>query len=108
MEGSAHLIVCKQRGFTRRRFRNIEMVCNDRLGTEQIALLHVRVHPCAAPFRWPRIIVPKEQRQRFAVAIVNLEYAHIRLINGNVMALLKGQTVFLVRCEKYSVENDVI
>ena len=90
MERSAHLIVCEQRRFARRRFRNIEMVCNDRLGSKQIALLHVRVHPCAAPFRWPRIIVAQKQRQRFAVAIVNFEYAHIRLINGNIMTLLEG------------------
>ena len=36
------------------------------------------------------LIVGEKQRQRFAVAIVNLEYAHVRLINGNIMTLLKG------------------
>src|SRR4030095_11088044 len=108
MESSAHLIVGEQRWFPGRRLRNIEMVCNDRLGREQIALLHIRVHPCAAAFRWTRVIVAEEQRQRFAVAIVNFEYAHVRLINGNVMTLLEGETVKFSGGEEYTVENHVI
>src|SRR5882762_4126171 len=108
MESSAHLIVREQRWFARRRLRNIEMIGNDRLGPEQIALLHVRVHPCAAAFRWTRVIVAKEQRQRLAIAIVDFEYAHVRLINGNVMPLLEGETVKFSGGEEYTVENDVI
>src|SRR4030095_5327901 len=108
MESSANLSVRQQSWFAGRRLRNIEMIGNDRFGPEQIALLHVRVHPCAAAFRWARVIVAEEQGQRFAVAIVNFEYAHVRLINGNVMTLLEGETVKFPGGEEYTVENDVI
>src|SRR5207244_2089549 len=108
MKSGAHLIVREQRWFARRWLRNIEMVGNDRLRPEQIALLHIRVHPCAAAFRWARIIVAEEQRERFAVAVVNFEYAHVRLINGNVMTLLEGETIKFSGGEEDTVENDVI
>src|SRR6266403_6024219 len=84
------------------------MIGNDRLGCEQIALLHVCGHPRTAAFRWTSVVVAEEQRQRFAVAIVNFEYAHVRLINGNVMTLLEGETVKFSSGEEYTVENDVI
>src|ERR1700752_4344758 len=84
------------------------MIGYDWLGPEQIALLPVRVHPCPAAFRWARVIVAEEQCQRFTVAIVNFEHAHVRLINGNVMTLFKREAIEFSGGEKYAIENDVI
>src|SRR6266403_3834001 len=84
------------------------MIGNDRLGCEQIALLHVCGHPRTAAFRWTSVVVAEEQRQWFAVAIINFEYAHVRLINGNVMTLLEGKTVKFSGGKKYAVEDHVI
>src|SRR5437762_53121 len=101
-------LVREQGWLAGRRLWYVEMIGNDRLGREQIALLHVCVHPRTAALRWTSVVVAEEQRQRFAVAIVNFEYAHVRLINGNVMPLLEGETVKFPGGEKYAVEDDVI
>src|SRR5207248_5163518 len=47
MKCRADLIVRQQRRLARRRFWDVEMIRYHRSGTEQIALLHIGIHPRA-------------------------------------------------------------
>ena len=71
-------------------------------------LVDVFVHPGAAAFRGPRVVVSEKNRQRFAVLVENVEDADVRLINRQVVAFLKGDAVELGRGIKDAVEQDVV
>src|SRR5947207_14972892 len=49
---SPDFVVSEQSRFARRRFRDVEMIRDHRLGCEQTGLLNISVHTDAAAFWW--------------------------------------------------------
>ena len=71
-------------------------VVNHRQRAQQLGLADQVVHPRAAVLVVALEVVAVPQRQRLAVRVEHLEHAHVRLVHGNVVALLEGDAVKLV------------
>ena len=99
MKRSAHFIMSQQGRFTCRRFRDVQMIGNDRFGCEQVALLNVGIHPRASTLGRPCIIIGEKQCERFAVGIVNFKHAHIGLVHREIVSFLEGEAVEFPRGE---------
>ena len=103
-----HFILSEQCWFAGRRFRNVEVIRDNRLRPEQIVLRDISIHPRAPALGRPRVVVADENRQRFSIAIVNFPDAHVWLIQRQVVPLFEREPVFLVRGEKHAVDDDMI
>ncbi len=72
------------------------------------ALADVCVHPGAAALRGPRVVVGEKDRERLAVLVEDIEDAHIRLIDRQIVPFLEGDSVKPGRGVKDAVDQDVI
>ena len=74
----------------------------------QPRLRDVAVHPRAALLVVAREVVGDEQRERLAVGIDDLEHAHVRLVHRQILALLEGEAVELVRGVEHAVLHHAV
>ena len=97
-----------QRRLARRGLLEVGHVVDHRQRAQQLGLVHQNVHPRAAVLVVALEVVAIEQRQRLAVGVEDLEDAHVRLIDGKVVALLEGEAVELVRGVEDAVLEHVV
>ncbi len=97
MEHRRHIGKADQRRLARRRLLEVRHVENHRPRAQQLRLRHKAVHPRAARFVVTLEVVAIPQCQRLAVRLEHLEHAHVRVVHRDVLALLEGDPVQLVR-----------
>src|SRR4029079_4889099 len=62
----------------------------------------------AAALRGSRVIIADENRERFTIPIKHFPDSHVWLIQRQIVPFLEREPVFLVRGEKYAVDDDMI
>ena len=108
VEHRADLVQGQQGGFARCRLGDVLMVADDRLASEQEGLADVSVHPSAPAFGGPGVQVRQEKGERLAVGVADLEDADIRVVRGQVVPFLEGQSVEPARGVEDAVAQDAV
>src|SRR6185437_8478956 len=97
VEHAGYIVRAEESGLARRGFGEVGNVIDDWKSAEQLGTLNKAIHPCAAVLVVAFEVIAVPQRQRFAVGVRYLEYAHIRVVHGNVVPFLKREAIELVR-----------
>ena len=92
VEQRAGIVDAQKRWLAGRALHEIQHIDDDRfhLAVEPL-LIAVARHPCAGAFRRPPEIVAHEQPHGAPVTPERLPHTHLRVINGEVGALLEGE-----------------
>ena len=89
-------------------FGEVSDVEDGRLRADEARLIDEAVHPRAAALVRTREVVAVVERHRFAVGVEDLEHAHVRLIDRDVVALLEREPVELIGGVEDAVLQDVV
>ena len=92
-----------ERGLARGGLGEVGVVRDGRLPAEQPALVDEAVAPRAAALRRPQEEIAVVQGERAAVGVEDLPDADVRMVDGDVLALLEGDAVHLVGGEEDAV-----
>ena len=102
------VVEADERRLTGRRLRQVADVVDDRPCAEQLRLTDEVRHPGAAVLVVALEVVAIKERERLAVGVDHIEYAHVGLIDRDVLALLEGDAVELVRRIEHAVLEHVV
>ena len=108
VEHRCHLVPSEQRGLTLWRLGTVTHIEDDRQLLSLAALLLEAVHPRSTTLRRATEIVAIEESLLLTVLVDDFEDLHIRMVRGDVGALLKGQTVDTVGGIEHTVEQDAV
>ncbi len=108
VEGRLHLVVGQQRRFAGGRLGNVEVVGHHRVGAQQLRLRHISVHPGAALLVAAGVHVGDEDGQLLAVGVEHVEHAHVRVVHGQVLALLERQAVQLSGRVEHALGHHIV
>ena len=103
-----HIVKAEQRRLPRRGLLEVGHVVDHRQRAQQLRLAHQRIHPRSAVLVVALEVVAIPQRQRLSIRIENLKHAHVRLLHRNVVPLLEGEPVELVRRIEHAVLEHVV
>ena len=104
VEHGRHIVKAYQSRLAVGRLCKIADIVDNRLGTQQFRLPYHIFHPGAAVLIVAFEIITVEQANSGTIFIEQFKYAHVFLINRNVLALFKGNTIQL----RSGIENTVL
>ena len=107
VEHRGHVVPGRQRGLAGGGRSDVLRVGDDRLQAQQVALLDEVAHPRTATLALAAERVEVEQRLFLTIVIDGVDL-HIRVVGGNVGALLEGQAVKLLGHVEHAVFQHVV
>src|SRR6266571_6252375 len=103
MEHRGYVLEAKQGRLTGTRLCEVRDVDNDRLRSQQAALIDEAVLPRTAIFVRTLEVICIEERQGFSVRVEDFKHAHVRLIDRQIFSFLERNAVEFVRREENAV-----
>ena len=108
MEHGSHLVPRQQRRHTIGSLGVVAYIKDNRYLVALTALLLETVHPGSSALRRTAVVVATEQGQRLTILVDDFEGLHIRMIEGNVLALLERQTIDTVGGIEDSIDKHAV